>query len=239
MNVTLAFLAVIGAIIVWWLAGQRLTSKPWLETGSVQLPDRHGADRQQPPVPAVKIGLFVFLGVVGALFSLAVSAYFMRMASADWWATPVPRLLWVNTAALALSSLALQWARREAGHGRMESLRPVLAAAFALAVLFLVGQVQAWRELTAAGYVLADNPANSFFYMLTGLHGLHILGGLAVLALTTVRAFASDIRPDRLRLSVDLSAIYSHFMLVVWLLLFALFAGWANDFVDLCRTLLN
>ena len=239
MNVTLAFLAVIGAIIVWWLAGQRLTSKPWLETGSVQLPDHHGADRQQPPVPAVKIGLFVFLGVVGALFSLAVSAYFMRMASADWWATPVPRLLWVNTAALALSSLALQWARREAGHGRMESLRPVLAAAFALAVLFLVGQVQAWRELTAAGYVLADNPANSFFYMLTGLHGLHILGGLAVLALTTVRAFASDIRPDRLRLSVDLSAIYSHFMLAVWLLLFALFAGWANDFVDLCRTLLN
>ncbi|WP_037082546.1 cytochrome c oxidase subunit 3 [Neorhizobium vignae] len=239
MNVTLIFLAVIGAIIVWWLSGQRLASKPWLETGSVQLPDHHGADRQQPPVPAVKIGLFVFLGVVGALFSLAVSAYFMRMASTDWWATPVPRLLWVNTAALALSSVALQWARREAGHGRMESLRPVLAAAFALAVFFLVGQVQAWSELTAAGYVLADNPANSFFYMLTGLHGLHILGGLAVLAHTTVRAFARDVQPERLRLSVDLSAIYSHFMLAVWLLLFSLFAGWANDFVDLCRTLLT
>ena len=239
MNVTLIFLAVIGAIIVWWLAGQRLTSKPWLETGSVQLPDHHGADRQQPPVPAVKIGVFVFLGVVGALFSLAVSAYFMRMASADWWATPVPRLLWVNTAALALSSVALQWARREAEHGRMEGLRPVLSAAFALAVFFLVGQVQAWRELTAADYVLADNPANSFFYMLTGLHGLHILGGLAVLAHTTVRAFAHDVQPDRLRLSIDLSAIYSHFMLAVWLLLFSLFAGWANDFVDLCRTLLT
>ncbi|CDZ31590.1 Heme/copper-type cytochrome/quinol oxidase, subunit 3 [Neorhizobium galegae bv. officinalis] len=239
MSVTLIFLAVVGAIIVWWLAGQRLTSKPWLETGSVQLPDHHGADRQQPPVPAVKIGLFVFLGVVGALFSLAVSAYFMRMASTDWWATPVPRLLWVNTAALALSSVALQWARREAGHRRMERLRPVLAAAFALALFFLAGQVQAWRELTAAGYVLADNPANSFFYMLTGLHGLHILGGLAVLAHTTARAFSTDVAPDRLRLSVDLSAIYSHFMLAVWLLLFALFAGWANDFVDLCRTLLT
>ena len=86
---------------------------------------------------------------------------------------------------------------------------------------------------------MADNPANSFFYMLTGLHGLHILGGLAVLAPTTVRAFARDVQPDRLRLSVDLSAIYSHFMLAVWLLLFSLFAGWANDFVDLCRTLLN
>ncbi|GLR60371.1 cytochrome c oxidase subunit 3 [Rhizobium indigoferae] len=239
MNVILVFLAAIGAVIIWWLAGQRLTSKPWLETGSVQLPAHDGVDRQQSPAPAVKIGLFVFLGVVGAVFSLAVSAYFMRMASADWWAMPVPRLLWVNTAALALSSAALQWAKREAGHGRMENLRPALAAAFVLAVAFLVGQVQAWRELVSAGYVLADNPSNSFFYMLTGLHGLHILGGLAVLSHATVRAFSIDIAPERLRLSVDLSAIYSHFMFAVWLLLFALFAGWANDFVDLCRTLLN
>ena len=237
MNVMLIFLAAVAAIIVWWLAGQRLTSKPWLETGSVQLPVHDGTER--PPVPAVKIGLFVFLGVVGAVFSLAVSAYFMRAASADWWATPVPRLLWVNTAALALSSAALQWAKREAQQGRMEALRPALVAGLALAVFFLVGQVQAWRELTAAGYVLADNPSNSFFYMLTGLHGLHILGGLAVLAHTTVGAFSADNQPERLRLSVDLSAIYSHFMLAVWIALFALFAGWANDFVDLCRTLLN
>ncbi|OWV69128.1 cytochrome-c oxidase [Rhizobium sp. R339] len=237
MNVTLIFLAAIGAIIVWWLAGQRLTSKPWLETGSVQLPHHDSAD--QSPVPAVKIGLFVFLGVVGAVFSLGISAYFMRMASADWWATPIPRLLWVNTAALALSSVSLEWAKSEAGHGHMQRLRPALAAALALAVFFLAGQIQAWRELAAAGYVLADNPANSFFYMLTGLHGLHILGGLAVLAHTTVKAFASEVATDRLSLSVELSAIYSHFMLAVWLLLFSLFAGWANDFVDLCRTLLN
>ncbi|MBW9056151.1 cytochrome c oxidase subunit 3 [Rhizobium mesosinicum] len=239
MNVTLIFLAAIGAIIIWWLSGQRLTSKPWLETGSVQLPAHDDARRQQSPVPAVKLGLFVFLGVVGALFSLAVSAYFMRMASADWWGMPIPRLLWINTAALALSSVALQWAKREAQYCHMESLRPALVTGLALAVFFLIGQIQAWRELTAAGYVLTDNPANSFFYMLTGLHGLHILGGLAVLAHTTVGAFSADVQPERLRLSVDLSAIYSHFMLAVWLLLFALFAGWANDFVDLCRTLLN
>ncbi|KPH07772.1 cytochrome-c oxidase [Rhizobium acidisoli] len=237
MNVILVFLAAVAAIIIWWLSGQRLTSKPWLETGSVRLPAHDGADR--PAVPAVKIGLFVFLGVVGALFSLAVSAYFMRMASADWWGMPIPRLLWVNTAALALSSAALQWAKREARHGRMEALRPALVTGLALAVFFLVGQIQAWRELTAAGYVLADNPANSFFYMLTGLHGLHIFGGLAVLTHTTVKAFSTDVAPERLRLSVDLSTIYSHFMLAVWLLLFALFAGWANDFVDLCRTLLK
>ncbi|NKM58858.1 cytochrome-c oxidase [Rhizobium anhuiense] len=237
MSVVLIFLAAIAAIMIWWLSGQRLTSKPWLETGSVQMPVHGGTDR--PPVPSVKIGLFVFLGVVGALFSLAVSAYFMRAASADWWGMPVPRLLWVNTAALTLSSAALQWAKREVRHGRMESLRPALVTALLLAVFFLAGQIQVWRELVAAGYVLDDNPANSFFYMLTGLHGLHILGGLAVLAHTTVKAFAADIAAERLSLSVDLSAIYSHFMLAVWLLLFALFAGWASDFVDLCRTLIS
>jgi cytochrome c oxidase subunit 3 len=236
MNVILIFLAAIAAIIIWWLSGQRLTSKPWLETGSVQLPDHTGADRQQ--LPPVKIGLFVFLGVVGALFSLAVSAYFMRAASADWWGMPVPRLLWVNTAAMALSSAALQWARREAAYGRTESLRPALATGLALAVFFLVGQIQAWRELTAAGYVLADNPANSFFYMLTAMHGLHILGGLYVLGRTTIRLHRGASKA-KLRLSVELCAIYWHFMLAIWLILFALFAGWANSFADLCRQLVT
>ncbi|MDQ0322064.1 cytochrome c oxidase subunit 3 [Pararhizobium capsulatum DSM 1112] len=235
MNVTLLFLAAIGAIIAWWMSGQRLTSKPWLESSPVQTAPR----LEDPPDPAIKIGLYVFLGVVGAVFSLFISAYFMRMASSDWWGMPVPRLLWVNTALLAASSAALQWAKNEARHGRMEKLRLALVAGLLLAALFLAGQVEAWRELNAAGYVLADNPANSFFYMLTGLHGLHILGGLAVTGRTTVRAFAADIPPARLRLSVDLCATYSHFMLAVWLVLFALFAGWANDFVDLCRQLLS
>lgn len=235
MSVILVFLAAVGAVMIWWLAGQRLTSKPWLEASPVQAV----AGGEEPPVLAVKVGLYVFLGVVGALFSLSVSAYFMRMAASDWWGMPVPWLLWVNTAVLVLSSAALQWARREARLGHMETLRPTLVAGFLLAALFLVGQIQAWRELMSAGYVLADNPANSFFYMLTGLHGLHILGGLAVLGRTTARAFAPDAPRDRLSLNVDLSAIYSHFMLAVWLVLFALFAGWANDFVDLCRQLLN
>lgn len=234
MSIMLVFLAALGAVIAWWISGQKLASKPWLEIGTVQA----APDREHPPVPAVRIGLFVFLGVAGALFSLFVSAYFIRMASSDWWATPLPRLLWVNTGALILSSAALQWATIAAQHGRGKTARHALIAGFVFAVLFLAGQVQAWREMVSAGYVLADNPANSFFYILTGLHGLHILGGLGVLGRTAIRALTTDIFPDRLRLSVELCAIYSHFMLAVWLLLFTLFAGWANDFVDLCRQLL-
>jgi cytochrome c oxidase subunit 3 len=236
MSAILIFLAGIAIVIGWWMAGQRLMSKPWLEAG------RAGdvVARQGSSMPTAKIGLGIFLAVVGALFSLLVSAYLVRMGGADWWAIPVPRLLWVNTAVLIASCVALQWATVEARRGGHEAMRLALDVALVTAVLFLAGQIVAWRQLAFAGYVLADNPANSFFYMLTGLHGLHILGGLAVLARTRVRAVVgSRSSAARLRLSTELCAIYWHFMLVVWLVLFALFTGWANDFVDLCRQLVS
>ncbi|WP_086995016.1 cytochrome c oxidase subunit 3 [Rhizobium sullae] len=235
MSVMLIFLAVIAVIVFWWMAQHRLTSKPWLEVGLVTDSSRE----KRLAIEPARVGLGIFLAVIGALFTLLISAYFMRMAATDWWATPIPRLLWVNTAMLALSSAALEWAKLEARRGRSDTMRAALLLGLATAVLFLTGQVMAWRELAAAGYVLADNPANSFFYMLTGLHGLHILGGLAVLGRTTGRAFDGHFPARRLHLSLDLCAVYWHFMLFVWVVLFALFAGWANDFVDLCRQLIS
>jgi cytochrome c oxidase subunit 3 len=233
MSAILIFLAGIATIIAWWMARQRLTSKPWLEVGLAgDAPQMQGSS-----APTAKIGLGIFLAVVGALFALLISAYLGRMGGADWWGIPIPRLLWVNTAALAASSVALQWAKTEAHHDRRDMLNTALAVAFAMAILFVAGQVLAWRQLMSAGYVLADNPSNSFFYMITGLHGLHILGGLFVLGRTAIRARISP--AARFRLSVDLCAMYWHFMLVVWLILFALFAGWANSFVDLCRQLVT
>jgi cytochrome c oxidase subunit 3 len=234
MSVMLLFLATIAAIIIWWMAGQRLTSRPWLEVGHLGQPG--GAERS--PIPPAKIGLYVFLAVVGALFSLFISAYLMRVGTPDWWSTPIPRLLWLNTATLIVSSAAMQWAKTEAQHGRSDTVKTALLAALATAVLFLTGQIFAWRELTQAGYVLADNPANSFFYVITGMHGLHILGGLVALGRTMTKAWSAPASRS-LRLSVDLCAVYWHFMLAVWLVLFALFAGWANDFADLCRQLLT
>lgn len=236
MSVVLVFLAGIAAIVIWWMSGQRLMSKPWMEVGT--LDDIQGPAK--PPIPAAKIGLGIFLAVVGALFSLLASAYLSRMSGADWWAIPVPRLLWANTAVLVASCAAVQWAVVEARRGADEGMRLGLDVALVTAFLFLAGQIMAWLQLVAAGYVLADNPANSFFYMLTGLHGLHIVGGLAVLARTRVRLLTDSTAPSaRLRLGIELCATYWHFMLVVWLLLFALFTGWANDFVDLCRQLVS
>jgi cytochrome c oxidase subunit 3 len=234
MSVILIFLAGIAVVITWWMAQQRLTSKPWLEVGRAS--DAHQIERSA--IPTEKIGLGVFLTVVGALFTLFISAYFMRMGLQDWWAIPVPGILWINTGMLVLSSVTLELAKFSAQRGEVRAVQMTLLASFTLAFGFLVGQVFAWRELTSAGYVLADNPANSFFYLLTGMHAVHILGGLLVLGRTTFR-IGQGSPVGRMQLSIDLCAMYCHFMLIVWLVLFALFAGWANDFVAICRQLLT
>jgi len=234
MSVILVFLAVIAGISFWWLAQQRLMSKPWLEQGEAGTLPR----LETTGMPTAKLGLAVFLAVVGCLFALFASAYFMRMELSDWQAPPLPGVLWLNTLILILSSVALHCAVLAARRGQIETTKLALVTGGLTSLAFLGGQLLAWRELSDGGYLLGTNPANSFFYLLTGMHGLHILGGLLALARTTAKAWTGE-RPDRLRLNVELCAMYWHFLLFVWLALFVLLAGWAGDFIDICRQLLT
>jgi cytochrome c oxidase subunit 3 len=216
--ITAAFLAVVAAIVIWWLSHQRLAAKPWLEEGVIGDTPVAGV----PRVPTAKIGLGVFLAVAGSLFALFSSAYMMRMhMGADWRPMPVPALLWLNTGVLIASSVALHYAQTAARSGRLDGVREGLLAGGGLALAFIVGQLLAWRQLDAAGYFVASNPANSFFYLLTAVHGLHVLGGLVALARAAAKTWRGD-DVDRVRLSVELCAIYWHFLLLVWLVLFAL-----------------
>jgi cytochrome c oxidase subunit III len=212
MNITFLFLAGIAAIVAWWLARQRLTAKPWLEAGPV-------VDTGASFLPTAKIGLAVFLAVVGTLFALLISAYSMRMEMGEWRPAPVPRLLWLNTGALILSSGALQWAQVAARRGKMDRVRAGLLAGGIFAFAFLAGQLIAWRQLDAGGYYLTANPAAAFFYLITGVHGLHILGGLVALGRTMDKAW-QGVAVGEVRLSVELCATYWHFLLLVWLVLF-------------------
>ncbi|QCI67374.1 cytochrome c oxidase subunit 3 [Phreatobacter stygius] len=235
MSVTLIFLAGLAVIVGWWLSHQRLMSKPWLEEGAIA--DMPHTEASQ--VPAAKLGLGIFLAVVGALFAMLISAYLMRRdLSTDWRAVPMPPVLWVNTGLIVLSSVALHWAHLAVRHGDMKELRQALLTGGVSALGFLVGQVLAWRQLSGAGYWLATNPANTFFYLLTALHGLHVAGGLAALGSTTLKAWRTA-DTGRVRLSVDLCAIYWHFLLVVWLVLLALLMRWVDDFIEMCRPLLS
>ncbi len=235
MSVILVFLLVIAGIAGWWLSHQRIMSKPWLEQGDL------GAlyDTDVTGMPTAKIGLGVFLAVVGCLFALFASAYFMRMKLSDWQAVPVPRVLWFNTGVLVLSSLALHIAVVAVRRDQIDTTKLALVTGGLTSLAFLAGQLVAWRELSASGYFLDANPANSFFYLLTAMHGLHIVGGLIALGRTTARAWAPGVPRDRLRLSIELCAMYWHFLLFIWLAIFVLLAGWAADLIDICRQLLT
>ena len=219
MSLSAAIVALLAGVLVWGLLATRLTAKPWETPGS---PDEVEAGIA-PGVPPAKIGLWILLAVITSLFGLFLSAYSMRMAHAhgDWHPLTVPRLLWLNSAVLILSSVVMQFARAAARRGDTARMRIALIAGGVLAWAFLAGQLVAWRQLWASGYFMGSNPAIAFFYLLTGVHGLHLLGGLLVWGKTVVRMAHAGVEVIDLRLSVELCTVYWHFLLLVWLVLFA------------------
>jgi cytochrome c oxidase subunit III len=163
------------------------------------------------------------LAVITSLFGLFISAYWMRMehAHGDWIPLAVPRVLWLNTALLILSSVGMQWASGAARRSQAQRVRVALITGGVFAWAFLAGQLLAWRQLSASGYFVASNPAVSFFYVLTAVHGLHLLGGLFVWGKTVTRMARPGAELIDVRSSVELCTVYWHFLLLVWLVLFA------------------
>jgi cytochrome c oxidase subunit 3 len=191
------------------------------------------------PLQAAGIGLWVFIGVGCALFTLFVAAYIMRMNSSDWSASALPRQLWLSAAWLVAGSLVMQAAAGAASaagpqagvasHAHRRRARLLLAAGGACAILFLASQWWAWTALAAARVAWNGNAAASFFYLLTALHGLHVIGGLVAWAIAW-RALSADASGRAARL-VQLCARYWHFLFGIWLLLFSTLAGVTPEIV--------
>jgi cytochrome c oxidase subunit III len=203
---------------------RQLTEKPW---APVQGNVVHLHDGSAFSVPTATLGLRVFLAVVAVLFSLLIVAYGSRMEFEDWRPAPQLSLLWLNTAMLVLSSMAMQWAKVAARRGEPEGVTTGLVAGGAFAGAFLGGQIWAWRQLDMVPAFDITNPAIGFFYLITALHGLHLLGGLVAWGRTVAKLWRG-LDVAQVRLSVELCTVYWHFLLVVWLVLFGLlFSG--ND----------
>ena len=154
----------------------------------------------------------------------------MRKLSGDWIPLGLPRILWLNTAVIIVSSLTIERARRllapqAAGlrdfRGWPRRWRGWWGLTTALGVLFLVGQLIAWRQLAAAGIYLATNPSSSFFYLITTAHGIHLLGGLVALSVVGFRSWPAEARVNH-GTAVTVSAIYWHFLGALWVFLFLL-----------------
>jgi len=209
---TAIFMALASGVIVWFLVASRLTAKSWEsqdEKGDV------GAIHIAPH----RIGLWIFMAVVTSLFSLFISAYAMRMHVGAWCHITIPNILWVNSLVLVAASIAMQRARWAADRGTRSGARSALVVGGILSVAFLAGQLVAWRQVGPSVYFISGSPAIAFFYVLSAVHGLHLIGGLWVLG-RTVSRFAAGAELVDLRLSLQLCAVYWHFLLLVWLVVF-------------------
>ena len=193
-----------------------------------------------------RLGMVVALVAIVMVFVSFTSAYVVRQGLPtldprtntlvrDWFPVPLPRLLLINTFLLLFSSLTMELARRqvarEAVLAQVASIPGVslkqeakiswLALTVMLGLSFLTGQWMAWRELAASGFYVATSPSSSFVYLLTGMHGLHLLGG--VLALLAAGAASLLRRPVASRLIfLDATGWYWHFMALLWIYLFCL-----------------
>ena len=195
-----------------------LRKKPWM-ADQIQIDNAHQGSSYA--LPAASLGLRVFLGVVTVLLTLFVLAYSDRMTVSDWRPLPEPWLLWLNTAVLILSSIAMQKGLIAVRQARIEGVKTSIMAAGVCAFVFLLGQMLVWQQLIDLGYFAATNPANAFFYLLTALHGIHLLGGLVAWGRIVTR-MGRETDAARLRMSVELCTVYWHFLLVVWLVFFAI-----------------
>ena len=230
MNIWVAYGALSGGVVLGFFLVRKLSTRSWERHGSGDQRRHTHGDVGEVTLPPGRIGLWIFLAVITSLFALFFSAYFMRMGHghgaghgiSDWRSISKPPVLWLNTAMLILSSVTMQAARRALNSDQRERVSGFLFAGGAFAFLFLIGQLVAWHQLRESGYVMTSGPAGAFFYVLTALHGLHLLGGLGVWLKTLIRLKSRRVELIDVRLSIELCTVYWHFLLLIWLVMFAL-----------------
>lgn len=187
---------------------------------------------KDPRGEPTRTGIWVGLSAIAMMFAALTSALYVREGSAntDWHHIVLPPILWFNTLALIASSVALEVARRRvAGFMRgQDSSRSSatlwLNLTMLLGLVFVIGQYLAWLKLRSQGLYLPTNPNSSFFYVFTGVHMIHVLGGLGGLTRVMVK-FRSTANPLR-RSTIDATSYYWHFMGMLWVYL--LFVLWVK-----------
>lgn len=182
-----------------------------------------GGKAHAVPLRAYYLGLSLGLVSILMFFMALTSAYLVRKGQGDWLVFRMPQILWATTAVLVTSSLTIERARKLLSAGSREGFRVWWGITTMLGLLFLAGQLMAWQQLRAAGVFLSGNPSSSFFYVLSGAHGVHVIGGLLALVVVFFRRHYRRVTQTA---AVEMAAIYWHFMDLLWVfLLLLLFLG--------------
>ena len=196
-----------------------LSQKPW-EASQAIIDNKH--DGKTLSSSKAKLGVRTVMVVSTVIFSLFVVSYSDRMLVHDWKSLSEPWLLWINTVILILTSFVFYRAKIYSDKNNFEKAKNSLLLVGFLSFAFITGQLLVWQHFINIGQYASTNPANAFFYLFTALHGLHLLGGLFFWGRATTKIFTENFSVSKAQQSIELCAIYWHFLLIVWLILFGL-----------------
>jgi cytochrome c oxidase subunit 3 len=172
-------------------------------------------DPAKPPPGLYRVGVTAVCVSVFALFAALTVAYYVRSRRPPFWEPiELPPTLWLSTALILASGVTFEAARRVFRRGRWRLASNLLLVTASLGAAFLASQLTAWRTLVLQGAFLSQNPHSSFFYLFTGIHAAHLVGGLVAL-------FVLVLGRARRRELVDVVAFYWHFLGALWVALFA------------------
>jgi len=196
-----------------------LSQKPW-EASQAVIDNEH--DGKTLDSSKAKLGVRTIIVVSSVIFSLFVVSYSDRMLVHDWKSLSEPWLLWINTSILILTSFVFNKTKIFFDKNNFEKAKNSLLLVGFLSFAFITGQLLVWQHFINIGQYASTNPANAFFYLFTALHGLHLLGGLFFWGRATTKIFSENFSVSKVKQSIELCAIYWHFLLIVWLILFGL-----------------
>ena len=176
-----------------------------------------GGSRQwRLPNRRYQTGTWLFIAAVTMMFAGLTSTIVVRGSSAtDWGHTSLPAILYLNTFVLLVSTVTFEIARRQKNSPENTENSTLLYATLALGLLFVGGQLVAWKTLVERGVYLASNPSSSTFYLLTAIHALHLIGGVLVLAYLVSRM--DTMIAAKFHACLGAASLYWHFMTGLWL----------------------
>ena len=196
-----------------------LSEKPW-EASQAAIDNQH--DGKTLYLSKAKLGVRTIMVVSSVIFSLFVVSYSDRMLVHDWRSLSEPWLLWINTVILIFTSFVFHKAKIFSDQNQFEKTKNTLLLVGFLSFAFITGQLLVWQYYVNLGQYASTNPANAFFYLFTALHGLHLLGGLFFWGRATTKLFTKNYSILKIKQAIELCAIYWHFLLIVWFVLFGL-----------------
>ena len=196
-----------------------LSEKPW-EEYQKKIDNQH--DGKTLALSKARLGVRTIMVVSTVIFSLFIVSYSDRMLVHDWRSLSEPWLLWINTIILIFTSFVFHKAKVSSEKNEFEKAKNNLLLVGFLSFAFITGQLMVWQHYVNLGQYASTNPANAFFYLFTTIHGLHVLGGLFFWARATTQLLKKKYNVLKIKQAIDLCAIYWHFLLIVWFILFGL-----------------